>query len=195
MRRAAGCVLVAAVTTVLFFAESCKSSPRGLSGSEWVLTRGGLGPIRLCAPLDSVASAFDSVTDTLFEYGDESWPGRVVSFPAGKAVFAASWTDWHRIWTISTTSSDVRTANGYRVGEAVGTIIESREPVTILEPEGQLVLYLDEQGISINVDSTSESHFFARSSPSIPPNLTDVPREARIRELFVSGNCTDTRLR
>jgi hypothetical protein len=152
----------------------------------WLLSRDGLGPVRFCAPLDTINVIFDDVRDTVFAYGDDSWPGKLV--PSRRLSFVASWADPTRIWTIAAETPDVQSATGVKVGDEIAGLLERGEQLVAMEHEGQLVLQLA-SGVSLLVDSASEDAYFSRPATDVVPSLDAVPRRARVRELFVSREC------
>lgn len=184
---AAGFRIVGAAIPLVLVLLGCRPTSERTS-EGWVLTRTGLGTIRLCSALDSVSSVLRSARDTIFEYGEDRWPARMAAVDSGVAVFAASPADTLRIWTISVTSPIVRSTRGYRVGQPIRLLLDAREPMSVLESEGQLVLELTNEGVSMSVDSASEAQYFADDS-SAPPSMARVPASATIRKLFVSGGC------
>lgn len=191
-------VIAAFALSTLLFGASCDARQAVPGGTQWTLTREGLGPVRLCASLDTVASVFSGVRDTLFDYLEDSWPARIANLDGGLAVFEASWADRGRIWTISVSSPAVRTPKGYRVGQTIRTLFEAGEELSVHEPEGQLLLGVDSEGIFLTVDSASEDRYFegryfARTASTTKPSIADVPSDARIRgmSVSVSRDCRD----
>lgn len=182
--------LSALAVSSLLAAVSCESRPSNHPNApRWTLTRQGLGAIRLCAPLDTVAAVHRDVRDTLFEYGEDTWPGKVVRFDDGRAIFAASTVDRGSVWTISVSSPSVQTPKGYHPGQALSALVQAGESLTVAEPEGQLVLHVQSEDVYVFLDSLSEARYFARSNSSVAPSLSNVPSDAGLRELFVSRDC------
>jgi hypothetical protein len=174
---------------------ACRSQDGAELPPDFMLTARGLGPVRLCAPLDSVgallaAVALGGVRDSVFVGEDESkWPGKVVVLAGGgTAEFEGSWMDSVHVWRISTTARRASTMHGVRVGDALGTVPAGSGPLRAEVPEGQLLLVFTGDSVAALLDSTSERAYYARKDDG-KESLRALPKGARVRMLMVSGDC------
>ena len=162
--------------------------------SDLMLTARALGPVSLCASLDSAGTLIapyvnGGVRATTFTGEDESrWPGRVATLAGGGTVdFESSWADSSRVWRASTTAREVRTTHGARVQDLVDNLPPESGPVAIEITEGQVVLRLAGNGVAALIDSGAERGMLAASEHDARPLV--IPRGARIRRLVAAGDC------
>ena len=190
----------ATICAVFLLLPACASRDRASHApEELALTTRGLGPVPLCAPLDSVGAllggvfASGGVRDSMFTGEDEStWPGKVATLEGGgTAAFESSWVDSARVWRISTDGRRVVTPRGLRVGASLGTLPAGGGPVGVELPEGRLVLIFTDS-VAALVDSAAERDFHARYDSHADP-LRALPAWARVEQLIVAGDCRSPR--
>ena len=190
----------ATICTALLLLAACESRDRALQAPEEIaLTARGLGPVPLCATLDSVGALLGArlspggVRDSVFTGEDDSrWPGKLATLAGGgTATFESSWVDSARVWRISTDAGGVVTERGLRVGASIGTLPAGGRPVGVELPEGRLVLVFRDS-VAALVDSAAERDFHARYDSHADP-LRALPAEARVEQLIVTGDCRSLR--
>jgi len=149
----------------------------------------GIGRVRLCQPLSSVRDLFPLARDTIMEEEELKWPAKIVPLHGNqRLVFEASWIDTSHVWRLSTSSPDYRTPHGYRVGMTLGYLRDKHEALRFGYAEGYIVVTIVSDQVDFLPDD-STARAFLRRSPRAFDSLEDLPRRARIKELFVSGDC------
>ncbi len=183
MRRA---LLVAALAA----ASAPGARAQGRILPDTTITASGLGGVRVCQPLDSVAALYPDAQDTmLFAGGGVRWPGKVAGLGKGTWLFVeASYVDRTRVWRISTNSPAYATANGLRVGSTLRDVLAARERMVFSFPAGVLVARLIPAGVSFEVDDSSAARVYRTPGGQADP-LGILGRSARIKRIIVSGSC------
>jgi len=149
----------------------------------------GLGGVRVCQSLASVASQFPLARDTVVESEGEAWPAKLVRLVDGSRIlFEASWADTGHIWRISTDSRHYHTRRGWRPGNTLGELRTKGEQLEFEYEEGYIVITLVSDQVSFTPDDSTASAFLMRS-PRAFDSLQALPRTARIQDLIVVGDC------
>jgi len=175
------CVLI---TALLSAVASTATAQR-----DSTISPAGLGGVRICAPLATVASRFPSARDTIIESEGEQWPAKLVRLGDGSRIlFEASWADTSHVWRITTDSHHYRTRRGWRPGNTLGELRSKGERLEFGYEEGYIVIALVSDQVSFTPDDSTASAFLGRS-PRAFDSLHVLPRTARIQDLIVGGDC------
>lgn len=164
----------------------------GVKSQQLVMSRRRLGDISLCERLDAVNRVFRHVKDTVLQGQDTGrWRAKLVHHGGGLLTFESSWSDSLRIWRITATSAEVRTANGYHVGSTFAELRAAGEAMTLTLPEGGLAVVFDSEGVGATFDEASEQDFYRRYTDfKTPPQLDMVGADARVAALFIGQDCS-----
>jgi hypothetical protein len=97
---------------VLITAVLSAFAPIAAAQRDSMITRAGLGGIRICQPLAAVASQFPSARDTVIESEGTEWPANLVRLGDGRRILVeASWADTGHVWRITTDSHYLQNAS------------------------------------------------------------------------------------
>ena len=153
-----------------------------------VISPRGIGPLQLCEKLSRVTAFFPQARDTLMSgEGDSQWASKIAHLPGSTRItFESSWVDSAHVWRISTNSPAYHTPRGYAVGTLVSALVAKGEKLQFEYPEGFLVITAGDS-VPFLVDDASAIAFFRRDYERAPLQALDP--NARIKELFVSGDC------
>ncbi len=103
-----------------------------------------------------------------------------------RITFESSWVDSAHVWRISTNSPAYHTPRGYAVGTLISALVAKGEKLQFEYPEGFLVITAGDS-VPFLVDDASAIAFFRRDYERAP--LQALAPNARIKELFVNGDC------
>ena len=163
-------------------------SPVAGGAQTTVISPRGIGPLQLCEKLSRVTTFFPQARDTLMSgEGDSQWASKIAHLPGSTRItFESSWVDSAHVWRISTNSPAYHTPRGYAVGTLVSALVAKGEKLQFEYPEGFLVITAGDS-VPFLVDDASAIAFFRRDYQRAPLQALDP--NARIKELFVSGDC------
>lgn len=156
------------------------------------------GPIRMCAPLDSVTALASrigatAVRDTVIESEGERWPAKLVVLgDGGTALFESSWMDTTSVWRFGTTSPHARTDHGAHAGARLGELPAASGPFAVEVSEGAVRIKLAGDGVGARVDAVAE-HAAQEGSATKGEARRAPPDSARVLELLAAGRCETRR--